>query len=69
MEKTTQKATQKIIEFIRGNPKITRNELAEKIGITPNGIKYNLDKLKKEGKIRRIGPAKGGYWQVIKPGE
>ena len=51
-QKTTQKATpkttQKIIEFIGDNPQITRNELAEIIGITPDGIKYNLDKLKKE---------------------
>ena len=34
--------------------------------ITEDGVKYNLDKLKKEGKIKRIGPDKGGSWEVVK---
>jgi hypothetical protein len=25
----------------------------------------DLDKLKDSGKIKRIGPAKGGYWEVL----
>jgi predicted HTH transcriptional regulator len=66
-QKTTQKTTQKILELIRNNPKITRKELAKKIGnITEDGIKYNIEKLKKEGKIKRVGPAKGGHWEVKK---
>lgn len=42
-------------------------ELTELIGnITEDGIKYNLSKLKKEGKIKRVGPDKGGHWEIIK---
>ncbi|MDZ7611983.1 MAG: winged helix-turn-helix transcriptional regulator [Candidatus Moranbacteria bacterium] len=66
IEKTTQKTTQKILEIIRENPNATRREIAEKLGdITPDGVKYNLEKLKKEEKIRRIGPDKGGHWEII----
>jgi ATP-dependent DNA helicase RecG len=64
---TTQKTTQKIIELIRRNPKITRKELAQEIGdITEDGIKYNIEKLKKEGILKRVGPAKGGHWKIEK---
>ena len=45
---------------------LSRQEIAEKIGnITEDGIKYNLAKLVKEGKIKRIGPDKGGSWEVL----
>jgi len=66
IEETTQKTTRKILELLKQNPKYSRKELSELIeGITEDGIKYNLDKLKKEGKIKRIGPDKGGHWEVL----
>jgi len=64
-QKATQETTQKILKILESNPKATRKELAEKIGLTPDGIKWNLNKLKKEGIIRRIGPDKGGHWEII----
>jgi len=64
-QKTTQKTTQKIIILIKMKPEITRRELAEEIGITEDGIKYNLKKMQERGIIKRIGPAKGGHWEVI----
>ncbi len=61
----TQKTTQKILDIIFENPSINRKELAQKIGnITEDGIKYHLTKLAKLGKLKRIGPDKGGQWQV-----
>ncbi|MBI5393405.1 winged helix-turn-helix transcriptional regulator [Candidatus Woesearchaeota archaeon] len=65
-EKNDQKTTQKIVELIAQDPSITRNNLAKIIGITPYGIKYHLRKLAKEGKIKRIGSDKGGYWEVLR---
>ena len=65
-QKTTQKTTQKILELIRENPYITRKELAKKIdNITEDGIKYYLKRLKEKGILKRIGPDKGGYWEII----
>lgn len=65
-EKTTQKTTQKIIEAIMGNPNISIEELAVVCGLTRDGINYNIRNLKKRGVIRRVGPDKGGHWEVIK---
>ncbi|MBQ3142596.1 MAG: winged helix-turn-helix transcriptional regulator [Bacilli bacterium] len=73
LEKTTQKITQKtklnnsqlkIIELIKENPKITRNELARILNITSDGVKYNLKKLVNNNIIKRIGPDNGSYWSV-----
>ena len=57
---------QKIYDLIIANPKITRKELAEKVGLSEDGIKFNLNKLKKDGLLKRVGPDKGGHWEIIK---
>ena len=62
---TTQKTVERILDAIKNNPKITQNELAEIAGLTRRGIEWNLAKLKEKGIIKRIGPAKGGYWEVV----
>ncbi len=64
-QKTTLKTTLKIIELLKENPEITRIQLAEKLGITPDGVKYHLANLTGDGKIRRVGGRKEGYWDVI----
>lgn len=56
----------KIIEQLRNNPKITRNELASILGITPDGVKYHLQKMTIEGVIVRHGSARGGHWEIVK---
>ena len=55
----------KIIEQIRNNSKITRNELASILGITADGVKYHLQKMTIENIIARHGSARGGYWEVV----
>ena len=62
-------STQKdIIEFLIQNPNAGRVEIASQLGnITEDGVKYNLKVLQEKGVLKRIGPAKGGYWEVIKP--
>ena len=56
----------KILEQMRANPKITRNELATILGLTPDAIKYHLQKLTAEGIITRHGSSRSGYWAVGK---
>ena len=34
-------------------------------GLTRRGVEWNLRKIKSEGIIKRVGPAKGGHWEVI----
>ena len=45
--------------------KITTKELTEKSEISIKGMEWNLAKLKKENILKRIGPAKGGYWEIV----
>ncbi len=58
---TTQKTENRIIEILSLNPRASREEIAKDLGnITEEGVKYQSNKLKKQGKIERIGPDKGG---------
>ena len=65
-QETTKETTkEKIVELLKGRPSITRKELATKLGISANGIKYHLEKLKFAGIVRHVGPTKAGHWEVI----
>jgi len=55
----------KIIKLIKENRYITTRELSGKIGISTTAIDKNIAKLKQKGLLRRIGPAKGGWWEII----
>ncbi len=64
--KTRVKTRGEIINLINENSKVTIRELAERTSLTVKGIEWNIKKLKQEGKLKRVGSAKGGYWKVIK---
>ena len=66
---TIQTTEQKIMNAIIEKPAITRKELAEKTGLSESGIKWQLDKLKKERRIARNGGTYGGHWVVKDKGE
>ena len=66
-QETTQKTTQeKIIELIKKDPSITQTEMANKLGITRDGVSYNIKILKENGVIERVGSLKKGSWKIIK---
>ena len=64
-QKTPQKTAQKILDVLVKNPSATRADLASATGLSPDGVKWNLDKLKKSGKICRVGPDRGGHWEIV----
>ena len=67
LQETTQETTQeKIIKLIKENPNITQAEMSKILDITRDGISYNIKVLKEEGKIRRVGATKKGYWEILK---
>ena len=59
------KSSGKIIEAIQANNEVTIPELADSLGITPRAIEKQIAKLREEGCLRRVGPAKGGHWEVL----
>ena len=63
--KTRVKTSIRILSILKENNSATREELAKKIGLSVKGIDWQINKLKQQGKIRRKGPAREGYWEVI----
>ena len=64
-KKSSKKSSEKILVAIIANSNITIQELVDSIGLSSAGIRKNLDKLKTQGKIRRVGPDRGGHWEII----
>lgn len=58
------RSREKIIAMLSDDNTLTTAALAERIGITPKAVEKQIAKLKADGIIRRIGPDKGGHWQV-----
>lgn len=59
-----EKSKEKILSMLSGNPHITTSELSAATGLSISGVGKHLRALKTEGRIKRIGPDKGGYWKV-----
>ena len=59
-----QKSREKILELLSGDGSLSAAALAARIGITPKAVEKHLARLKAEGRLRRVGPDKGGHWTV-----
>ena len=55
-----------ILKFMQKDKNITIMELANRLGVTDKTIKRDIQKLKNEKRVVRIGSFKGGYWEVEK---
>ena len=76
-DKTIDKFAEKFVEKFVGNesqlailklmceqPTISARTISSYIGITPRGVQKNIEILKREGFVERVGAAKGGRWIV-----
>lgn len=59
------KSREKIIALLSQDNALSATALAERIGITPKAVEKQIARLKADGVLQRIGPDKGGYWQVV----
>ncbi len=64
-QKSSHKSSHKILELMKQNPAITTTELAQLLNISRRAIAKQTALLKEKGLIRRIGPDKGGHWEVL----
>ena len=68
-QETTQEATPRtkelVLELLDNNPNFTRRDLSHNLNVSETAIKQHIAKLKAEGRLKRIGSTKAGYWQVI----
>ena len=63
-DKTREKTRDKILELIRVDPGISMESIATSLGLTRKGVEWQVRKLKQSGLLRRVGPDKGGYWEL-----
>jgi len=59
------KTGDRILSLIVVQPEITIPELSVQIGITTRAIEKQVAKLQRDNRLRRVGPDKGGHWEVI----
>ena len=64
VSKKNTNSREKIISLLREDGRLSAVALAKKIGITAKAVEKHLARLKSDGIIQRIGPAKGGHWVV-----
>lgn len=64
VRKGGKKTAERLLEMLRGNPKMTLAEMVEELGISRSAIQKHIFRLKDEQLLRRIGPDKGGEWRV-----
>jgi ATP-dependent DNA helicase RecG len=64
-EKSDEKSNEKVLRLIAKNPAITTGTLSAKLNLSVSGIAKIIRNLKKKQKLRRIGPDKGGHWEVL----
>jgi ATP-dependent DNA helicase RecG len=66
--KTRVKTPVKILEHLRDHPDATLEEVATAIAKSKSAAEGAAAKLRDENRLRYVGPAKGGHWEVIDQG-
>lgn len=67
--KTPQKTPEMILEALKIAPSLSGFEIANQIGKSESAVKRAIRKLREDGKLERIGSAKGGSWKVLEEKE
>lgn len=57
-----------LLALLAANPTLTARQAAERLGLSPRAVEKQLAALKAGERVRRIGPNKGGVWQVLPAG-
>ncbi len=62
---TTDDVVEKLLKLIKSNPDFSSKDFAKILSLSPRQVQRILAKLKTNNKITRIGPDKGGHWEVL----
>ncbi len=54
-----------ILDEMNKNPLTTISQLSDKIGVTTRTIEKNIQYLKSNQYIKRVGGDKGGHWELL----
>ena len=56
---------QTVLSLLRMQNNMSADRIARKLYLSARHVQRILSKLKEENKIRRVGPAKGGHWEIV----
>lgn len=54
----------RIIRLMGEQPSITVKMIAQQLGLSVGGVRYHINKLKKDGVVEHIGSSKKGTWVI-----
>lgn len=63
--KTPGKTPERILEALKAGPSASVPELAARLGKSESAVERAIRRLREDGRLRRVGPAKGGHWEVL----
>ncbi len=63
--KSSGKTEERLLALLKDHPTMTIPELAAALGRTTRAVEKQVARLRTEGRLRRIGPTKGGRWEVL----
>ena len=63
--KTLGKTPDRILLLLKEDPNLAVPDLAERIGKSESAVERAICKLRQQNRLQRIGPAKGGHWEVV----
>ena len=66
LKTVTSKTAVNIIKLMQNNPNITVQDIVNHLCIARSAVMKHIKRLKDQGLIERIGPDKGGHWEIIK---
>ena len=66
-ENVVENVVENILASISKNSTISTKKLAAMCSLSERQVQRIMTKLKEQGVIRRIGPDKGGHWEIIAP--
>jgi len=64
--KGSQKSSQKILQMLADDGALTTQQVADRLQLSRRAVAKHIQKLQEQGKLKRVGPDKGGHWEVTK---
>jgi ATP-dependent DNA helicase RecG len=62
----TTKSSEKILVIVALDPTVSARHIAEMLKLSPRGVEKQLNILKRQDRLKRIGPNKGGHWEIVR---
>jgi len=66
VRKGCQKTAGKLLNMLKNQPHLTQVGMATALSISRQAVQKHLARLKADGRLRRVGPDKGGRWEVVR---